>query len=205
MGQGAAGGGTTFNGLDAADLTDNDNITVSGSGLSDSYGALTSEGFTISPVGSDNETGNGISAVNGGYVFINSANNDQTSVDFTISGLGSATTADLFFYTTDNNEAGMNENAGTVSLSSGTQVTYTDDVGEFDSTNTIEFEDVTVTDGAISGTYNIQGADTDPAVLSGLSIDTVASTVVPEPSTWALMVLGAGVLVWRLRRRSSSL
>src|SRR3990170_4349755 len=53
VGQGAAGGGTFFNGVAADSTAAGDNLTVSGTGLLDSDGGPTTVGFSISPVGGD--------------------------------------------------------------------------------------------------------------------------------------------------------
>src|SRR5262249_50060677 len=108
VGQGAAGGGTTFNGLPAdsalPDGTDNDNITVTGNNLLNSLGQPTNVGFTISPVGGD-DAGDpagtdptSSSALFGQYVFVGSAGQITGTSTFTISGLGSESTVDLYFY-----------------------------------------------------------------------------------------------------------
>jgi hypothetical protein len=169
VGAGPAGGGTTFNGLSANDTSDGDNITVSGTSLVTSTGAATTAAFTITSVGADHPSSGspGLLPGNNAYVFIDSANNHQTSVNFTISGLGSATVENLYFYTS--NSSGLN--TGTVTLTGGTKVPFVA-TGIYTSSNTIEFENVPVVGGSITGTFSGTGTE----VLSGLTIASVPVT-----------------------------
>jgi hypothetical protein len=191
VGQGYAGGGTVFNGLAADDASESDNIDVSGSDLKTASGGNSSVGFSISSVGSDNETGIndslGVLPGNYSYVFINSANNHKTSVDFTINGLGTATQATLYFFYTSNTSY---LSSGVFSVG-GTAETPASN-GIYNSSNTEEYINVPVTDGTITGTFSSGNTE----ILSGLTID------VPEPSTYAMIIAGLGlvVLVARFRR-----
>jgi hypothetical protein len=193
VGQGADGGGTVFNGLAAPNVDEGDNINVSGSDLLNSTGGATTVGFSVTDVGSDNSGDLNAGILNGAYIFIDSAQNLQTSASFAISGL-TTTSADLFFYSA-NAVAGLGN--PTITLTSGgTETTYTGSISPFNSVNTIEFLDVPVIGGEITGTF---GADR-ALVMGGLTVEEI-----PEPSTWALMGLGAGFLVWRLRRSGSTI
>jgi hypothetical protein len=205
VGVGAAGGGTTFNGLTALDSVGSsspaDNLTVSGTDFVTSYDLPTTVGFSITDVGADHPS-SGASVLqpgNGAYLFIDSAENHQTSVTFTISGLGSATEEDLFFYKGNSSNPGLA--TGTFTVGGGTKVTYVNNTSNniYTAADTIEFEDVPVNPadgGSITGTFSGNQA----VVFSGLTIESV-----PEPSAWALMGLGVGVLIWHLRRQNAAI
>jgi hypothetical protein len=189
---GFAGGGNTYNGLVADDSAETDNITVSGTDLLDSNGKSTLIGFTISPVGADD---NGIGVFNGSDLFTDSANNLVASAPFTISGLGAVPSVNLIFFTTST--SGINVPAVTFGTST-TAATPSSVVAPYE----YEFDNVAVVAGTLTGTigtpnYTVSGSD--PLIFSGLAIEA------PEPSTWALMSLGAGFLLWRLRRSSATI
>ena len=202
VGEGAAGGGTTFNGLAAIDDlpaggSPSDDISVGGTAFLSAAGLPTTVGFSITDVGADHsgDLNNGI--LNGAYLFINSAENEGTlSANFTINGLTSPT-ADLYFYTSNNTSLLGDP---TVTFTSGplSATTFTA-TGIFTSANTIEFLNVPVVSGDISGIYAVTN-DNNPLILGGLTI-----AEVPEPSTWAMMGLGAGFLLWHLRRSGSTI
>ena len=185
VGAGAAGGGSTFNGLTSNNSSSGDNINVSGTDLLDSNGVATTTDFSITKVGADHPASGsgGILTGNNAYLFINSALNHQLSVSFTISGLDSATEENLFFY--ESNTVGLD--GGTITLNGGAKVTFASS-GIYTSSKTVEFENVPVIDGMISGTFSTPSGAA--RILSGLTIEAV-----PEPSAWALMLGGIALLL----------
>jgi hypothetical protein len=162
-GVGPAGGGTVFNGI-AADSRletggDNDNLTVSGQNLLNSYGAATAVGFTVTPVGGDvggapttdpASTG----ALFSDYIFNNSAGNVAGQSPFSITGLGDAATADLYFF----------KGPGSVTIPGSTAVPFAGS-GIFTPANTVYFSGVPVVNGKVEG--SIGGGTT---VIYGLTI-----------------------------------
>jgi hypothetical protein len=192
VGQGAAGGGTFFNGISALDdlpaNNPSDDITVTGTPLSDSDGLATTVGFTMSGVGADHSGDTNVGILNGAYLFLNSggSNNHSTSAPFTIDGLGSATTATLYFYT------GLDAPVVTFT-NGGTSTPFTETaIAPFNSSNTFEFTNVPVVNGEITGTFG------SPSIIS-LGGLTVVET--PEPTTWAMLFGGLALLVGIQRLR----
>jgi hypothetical protein len=190
VGQGAAGGGTVFNGLLADSRSPNgDNLTVSGTNLLDSNGNATTIRFTVSPVGGDvggTATTDPTSplALLSDYVFDHSAANSSDS-PFVISGLAGAQ-ADLYFY--------LNSSAATVTVDGATASSFTP-TGIYTTANTRYFARVPIVNGQITGHFGYLPNGT--AVIQGLTI--VAS--IPEPGTFVLLGFGGlGMLCWRRRR-----
>ena len=188
VGQGAAGGGTVFNGLAADSTGGNDNLTVTGTNLQDDAGTPTDIDFSIGPVGGDTEPsqGNEPAALFDDYVFNNSAGNvAPNGSPFSITGLGDAASADLYFYL-------ASFNGGTITVSgapgAGTP-------GTFNGLPALFFDDVPVSGGAINGVFGANGAT---GVLSGLTV--VTTVPIPEPTAAAAVVLGAAALLPRRRR-----
>ena len=189
VGQGAAGGGTVFNGIAADSTVAGDNITVSGTNLLDSNGAATTVGFSISPVGGDNEPANAIQpdSLYDDYVFNNSAGNQVGAAGspFTISGL-TTPAADLYLYFSF--DAGR---AGGTTVNGAADPDGT--LGTFNGfSNVLFFDDVPVSGGSITGTFGVSNT----GVLGGLTI-----APVPEPAGLSLLALGGlGLLAHRRRR-----
>ncbi len=163
-GQGAAGGGTVFNGIIAPskldDGTDDDNLTVGGSNLLDSLGGPTTVSISISPVGGDvggtpTTDPKSTAALFSDYIFIGSAAQITGTADFTISGLGTNTTANLYFY----------RSLGNINIPGATPTAFAD-VGIFTSAGTVFFPNVPISSGTIQGTF--EGM---PGVYYGMSID----------------------------------
>jgi hypothetical protein len=189
VGQGAAGGGTYFNGTPAIsqlpDGTDDDNITVGANNLLNSNGGATGVAFTISPVGGDDAGAppgtdpTSSAALFGQYVFVGSAGQITGKADFTISGLGSAATADLYFY------YGV---APKITIPGVTNSTFAA-TGIFTPANTEFFRAVPVSNGTISGTL---GTGT-VALLYGLSIQAPAAQ--GPPPTLSVARQGGGVVI----------
>ena len=189
VGQGAAGGGTFFNGLAADSTVAGDNITVTGANLLDSNSTLTTISFSISPVGGDHEPSNGFepASLYDDYIFNNSAGNGVGAAGspFTISGLGSATTIDLYMYFVF--DAGR---AGGTTVNGATDPDGT--IGTFNGfPNVLFFDDVPVSGGLVTGIFG----SSNTGVLGGLTIDAV-----PEPASFGLFALGAVGLLGRRRR-----
>ena len=88
-----------FNGVTADSKSGgSDNLTVTATGLMTDTGTATTVGLTIGPVGGDdNPPGSPANALFRDYLFHHSADN-SSNPSFTISGMGSAPTADLYFY-----------------------------------------------------------------------------------------------------------
>ena len=179
VGQGAAGGGTVFNGLMAdcrlSDGQNDDNVTVTGSNLSDSVGDATSIGFTISPVGGEHAPAasdpNSINAMLADYLWVNLAGQTSGSADFTISGLGTNTTVDLYFYQRGDGP-GVYDIPGTIETTLGS-------VGGYNSGNTKYFKNVPVTNGQLTGTFS---ATSGYGLISGLTIALpIPATTIPGP------------------------
>jgi hypothetical protein len=177
VGKGAASGGTVFNSLPADSRLpnggDDDNLTVSGVNLLTSIGTTTPVSFSIGPVGGDSTGRNGLNtddpthrdALFTDYIFNNSAGNTAGQSPFTISGLGTAATVDLYFYRLSG--AGL----GTVSIP-GTQPVAFPGAGIFTPANTVYFNDVPVIDGRVTGSMG--GGTT---VIHGMTIVSSAPRV----------------------------
>ena len=162
-GAGAGGGGRVFNGV-VADSTlpgggDDDNLTVGAANLLDSFGDVTTVGFTVSPMGGDvgwAPTTDPLStaALFGDYVFNNSAGNHAGESPFQISGLGDAPYVDLYFYRTGGGVtipgAGLSDFAAQ---------------GIFTAGNTLFYKRVPVSGGTVNGTFG-----SGIAVICGMSI-----------------------------------
>ncbi len=187
VGQGAAGGGTFFNGIAADSTVAGDNLTVAGANLLDSFSAPTTISFSIAPVGGDHEPSNGFepASLYDDYIFNNSAGNTVGAAGspFTISGLGSAATADLYFYFVfAGSTAGGTSVTGAAAGTLGTYNSFP---------NVLFFDDVPVSGGSISGIFG----SSNTGVLGGLTIDAI-----PEPSSLGLLALGVLGLTGRRRR-----
>jgi hypothetical protein len=194
-GSGAAGGGIVFNGIPAdSRLTfpnDFDNLTVGATDLLDSDGNPTAIDFTVSPVGGDvggppTTDPTSPEALFSDYVFDHSAGNTSDS-PFTISGLGLAMTADLYFYHTSPD--------ATITVDGATPAPFVG-YGIFYSGNTLFFPNVPIVNGTISGHFG----NGMTAVIEGLTIVTYNAPV-PEPSTGVLLLVGLVGLPWLSRRR----
>ena len=188
VGLGAAGGGRTFNGIAAdsrlADGTDNDNLTVGATNLLNSISNSTAIAITVSPVGGDSTAGRtggntndptSSDALWSDYIFNNSAGNQAGQSPFTISGLGAATSADLYFY----------KGPGTVTIPGAQPATFAD-VGGFTAANTVLFRAVPISNGTIAGSFG--GGVT---VIYGLSV-VLAS---PQIGPLSIARQGSNVLI----------
>ncbi len=198
VGQGAAGGGTVFNGMSPSFLSDNtnspttgDNQTYSASGLLNSTGGATSVGFSIGPVGVDNENTNiGVptdsQALFNDYMFNNSAGN-AGNTNFTISGLVPGASYDVYLYAGFANAASFLANT---SITGGTLTSFAN-TGIFTSGGNTDLWTVHANgSGDING---VMGSGVN--ILAGV---TLFSTV-PEPSTGLLA--GCSLLGFLLLRR----
>jgi hypothetical protein len=193
-GAGPAGGGNVFNGISADSRleggVDNDNLTVGAQNLVNSFGAPTTVGFTVSPVGGDvggAPTTDPASppALLSDYIFNNSAGNTAGQSPFAITGLGAAAAADLYFF----------KGPGSVTIPGATAVPFTGS-GIFTAANTVYFTGVPIVDGKIEGTFG--GGVT---VIHGLTIvwSGAATTIGPiriarDGNNLSVSWTGAGVL-----------
>lgn len=163
VGRSAAGIGTLFNGITADSTGGNDNLTISASNLLNEIGQATTVGFSISPVAGDHEPSQSFepAPLFDDYIFNHTAGNTAPAggSPFTISGLGDATTADLYFY--------LNGfNGGTIALGNfgGNGV-----AGNYNGLNATAFLGVPVVNGTVTGLFGANGAT---SVLGGLTIST---------------------------------
>ena len=186
VGPSARGLGTVFNGITADSTGGDDNLSLSASGLLNDAGLATTVGFSIAQVAGDNEGSQafGPASLYDDYVFNHTAANAAPAggSPFTISGLGSVTTADLYFY--------LNGfNGGTIALDG---VIGNGVGGSYNGLNATAFFDVPVVGGNVTGFF---GANNAVSVLGGLTVVTV-----PEPGTAALLgFVGLGLMLRRRR------
>jgi len=211
-GPGPIGTGTFYNGLAANDSAGTQTLVVTGTSLKDSAGTTTGVNVSFGPSGADNQGGGHPSPygpLNGGYLYETTG----TPIAFSITGLATATTENLLFTTSDWSDLGAV--APTFTFGGGTQVTYTPTNGNtlftngnglgagagFGQTagNTYEFDNVNVNAGAITGSLANVGNGT--LIFSALTIE----GAVPEPSTYAMMLLGLGAVGFCVRRKASLL
>lgn len=170
IGVGPAGGGNVWNGIVAdsreGELGDNDNLTVSASGLLTSLGDPTSTGFTIAPVGGDLEVAitnpRLAQSLFGDFIFVGFAGQISLTSDFTISGLSESPYVDLYFYSPVGQIGVENGQRSLVPLG-----------GFFSRANTHYFPRVPVIQGEVKGTFS-----GDPGRLAGLTITR------PAPGPW---------------------
>lgn len=186
VGTGAVGTGTVFNGIVANDTASGDNITVTGTNLQDQFGNATTIGVSFSPVGGDLNGGGG-NALGIDYIFVNSANN-HAPAPFTVSGLGGASTVDLYFYHFNNVLGTTNLS---ISIPGETSDSFTG-TGIFTNANTLYFANVPVSAGKVNGTF---GTGSTASLLMGMTV------VVPEPSTVLLCGVAMGVILLFRRRK----
>ncbi|MCL5098394.1 MAG: hypothetical protein M1608_12875 [Candidatus Omnitrophica bacterium] len=186
-GQGAAGGGSVWNGVLAnsqlPDGTDNDNITVTTNNLLNSIGGATTIGFTIGPVaGDDLNAGSdptATAALFGDYILVGSGAQITGQADFTISGLNDMSVVDLYFYY--GSTAAFTIPGATAKPFAASQT--------FTSANTMYFPSVAVANGSVTGTMGNGGL----TILYGMTIQ--KPLVQPGPLSIALQG-NAIVLSW---------
>lgn len=58
--------------------------------------------------------------------------------------------------------------------------------------------------GFVSGTNQLTFRVTDYGVISGLRVGDLVGTAVPEPATWAMLIVGFGLVAGQIRRRRRS-
>ncbi len=177
---GPAGSGTAWNGITIDSINFGDGQTVGGSGLLNSAGVATSIGISVSPVGGDVNDATttkttDIEALWTDYAFGNAS--------FTITGLGSATAADIYYYCRGDQAAPV---LGGVTA---TNLGKFADGGEAGAWYTYRAH-VSVINGTITSSSN------PFTVVAGMSI------VVPEPSTLVLLAAGLiGLLAYAWQKR----
>jgi hypothetical protein len=190
------GSGTTWNGITVASTPAGAYLdTVTGTNLLNSAGGATSIGITITPVGGDNGRAGtdpaSLNALIGDYIFCWTGD-DLVSSTITISGLGSATTADLAFYI---NGAGALDGISFTGAAHSTHAALID-LGD-GAGYLLPFYSVPVFGGTITGVMTDASIYNQIAIVSGMSIATV-----PEPSTLVLLLSGvAGLLAYAWRKR----
>ena len=116
-----------------------------------------------------------------------------------ISGLTAGGKYDLYLYS----QAGGYNSGGTTFTFGTTKTAVNNAVGDGAFTPGVNYVEFVLTangSGDIIGSYGYYGGGT--SMLNGLQIQAVAA---PEPSTYALVALGAGMLMLRLRRKGASL
>jgi hypothetical protein len=150
VGQGAAGGGTVWNGVlvdsRLPDGLDDQNLTITSNNLTNSVGTVTPVSLTISPVGGDDPGAgtdpNASAALFGDYLFVGAGGQITGKANFTISGLGSAPFVELYLYY---------GSAGNFVIPDASPSAFPAK-GIFAPNNTIYYAKVAVTDGAVNGT-----------------------------------------------------
>ena len=163
----AAGIGTVFNGVTADSTGGDDYLSLSISGALNDLGQTTTVGFSISSVAGDHEPSQAFEPASlfDDYIFNNAGGNSSPGGSpFTISGLGDAATADLYFY--------LNGfNSGTISLGNfaGNGV-----AGNYNGLNARAFLGVPVVGGSVTGIFGANGLT---SVLSGLTVSTTIGTI----------------------------
>jgi hypothetical protein len=184
-GVGAGGGGRIFNGIVANSIQpgggNNDNLTVGAVNLVNSFGDVTTVGFTVAPMGGDvggSPTTDPLSsaALFSDYIFNNSAGNTAGESPFQISGLGSVPFVDLYFYQTF-------QTGWRVTIPGAGATTFSGQ-GIFAPDNTFYFHRVPVNNGVVDGTF---GSGT--AVVCGMSI----VSPLPRPFVKSASPTGPGV------------
>jgi hypothetical protein len=183
-GQGAAGGGTVFNGLSADSTGGDDNLTVGGTNFLNSLGGATPVSFTVSPVGGDSlipatTDPTSSDSLFGDYIFNNSGGNVAGQSPFIIGGLGADQTVDIYVYMDTSLAGGLViPGSATISFSKN---------GVFTSGNTRIYR-APVTDGQVTGVFS-----GGPTVVYGLSI------VKPLPPAVITLARSAAdlVLTWQ--------
>lgn len=188
VGQGPAGGGTTFNGVlvssalpggASGDWAEGDFfLTVTATDLLDSFGNATGAGFTTSPVGGDGGSAaaaaTSVDALFADYLFVGYAPHAaDATADFSISGLGAAPLVDLYFY---------GGNVGAVRIA-GVEAASFAGSGIFTTANTRCFKKVPVSGGQVAGTFG------SGCIVAGLTI------VTPEPHAFVKSVSPTGSAV----------
>lgn len=179
-GQGAAGGGTVFNGLTADSTGGDDNLTVGGQNLLNSVGSVTPISFTVSPVAGDSAIASSLDptwagALFGDYIFNNSAGNAAGQSPFVISGLGAAPIVDIYVYLETFRPGG-------VIIPGSTPIPFAGN-GIFTSGNTRIYR-APVVDGEVLGTFG--GGLT---VVNGMSI----VKPLPQPVVMSVSPVGSDI------------
>jgi hypothetical protein len=191
------GSGTTWNGITVASGAGLYDQTVTGTHLLNSAGGETSIGINLVNVGGDNASAGAnpatLPAIIGDYVFCWTGS-DLVSSTITISGLGSATTADLAFYISSADALDGIAFTGAPRSSAGTVVDLGNGAGYM-----LPFYGVPVSDGTITGVLTDPAIGSQIAIMAGMSI----ATAVPEPGAMAMVasaMLGLLCYAWRTRK-----
>lgn len=154
--------------------------------LSGSAQADTLINYTFSPGSYFNLSDTNTYAALGGFTF-NATTNTISNVTYSAAGIGSGSFGTFNF------------TSGTVD--SPTQLTFSGDGhGDFDTFVFAQSLALGGTDAITGGFYST--SDTRLAVSAGGSVTSLVKGAVPEPATWAMMLLGFGAIGFAMRRRS---
>ncbi len=178
VGEGAAGGGWIFNGVRADSSGGDDYLTLSATNLLDSIGNPTGISFTLLPIAgqrlSTSEDPAHKDNLFGDFAAVGFQGQDTGTSDFTLEGLGSAPTADLYFYFRED-PGSSGEFAGSTYTIEGGEIFPLEPRGIFNRGNTVYMKNVPVVDGRITGVFSgyisgFDGAAMVAGALSGLTI-----------------------------------
>lgn len=183
-------GGNLWNHLSIHGYSDN-TTNPSFSNLIDSAGHSTNVSFSITGAitsASDNPINtNGSNALQNDYFLVFSGH----AVQYTIAGLSANTRIDFFNYAPNFTNRG---NRGYNLTANGTAISVPNT-----SNNNTAFTSITSTaTGTITGTFS---SPTGEADWSGFQL-AYSTAAVPEPTTWAMIIFGFGIVGGGLRRRS---
>jgi hypothetical protein len=189
VGQGPAGGGTVWSEIllntQLPDGTDDRTLSAAGTNLVNSLGQTTTVGFTFGPIGSDDwfsgTDPTAPDALWGDYLWFVSSVMGVDKAEFTISGLGTATSVDLYFLSGSHGTGARN-----FIVNGASSAPFVPN-GIFTTDNTLYFPNVPVTDGTVTGSTG----NPPLTVLNGLTIQKPVS----QPGPLSIALDGVSVVV----------